>query len=413
MAVIGATQLEPVNILGSYVQGLEGARANQLARQREMERQFEVEQQQKLQNALAGGLDITTPEGQAALAKFGPQGIAMAAQGAQLGQFAMQRKQAEREAAKQKLEDIIGMLRADPAQWQTNRIRAGEMGFDVTKIPEKPDQKWISGQLKALIPLRDQLEFELRGRIADVQERQVGVSEREVGIREQEAMGGPKREKPPEGYRWTEAGNLEFIPGGPKDPANIAGTETELPPKVRAKREELYPKATSAFNSATRDIDKQIKTAKELRDHPGLDSITGGIEGRIGSIRGTSTAAQSLYDTLLSRGTLTSLTQLRAASETGGALGNVSNQDANLLRNSVGALDQSQPKETLQEKLDEYISDLEFAKENITDAYNKTYAYRSAKPRNVRGDPSKRRPTDAGGKVATTSSGTSYQILEE
>ena len=195
MAVIGATQLEPVNILGSYVQGLEGARANQLARQREMERQFEVEQQQELQNALAGGLDITTPEGQMALAKFGPQGIAMAAQGAQLGQFAMQRKQAEREAAKQKLEDIIGMLRADPAQWQANRIRAGEMGFDITKIPEKPDQKWISGQLKALIPLRDQLEFELRGRIADVQERQVGVSEREVGIRERDAMGGPKKRK--------------------------------------------------------------------------------------------------------------------------------------------------------------------------------------------------------------------------
>lgn len=187
MAVVGATQLEPVNILGSYVQGLEMGRSNQLARQREMERQFEVEQQQKLQNALAGGLDITTPEGQAALAKFGPQGIAMAAQGAQLGQFAMQRKQVEREAAKQKLEDIIGMLRADPAQWQANRIRAGEMGFDITKIPEKPDQKWINGQLQALIPLRDQLEFELRGRTAEVQQRQVELAERKQRFEESQA----------------------------------------------------------------------------------------------------------------------------------------------------------------------------------------------------------------------------------
>lgn len=413
MAVIGATQLEPVNILGSYVQGLEMGRSNQLARQREMERQFEVEQQQKLQNALSGGLDITTPEGQAALAKFGPQGIAMAAQGAQLGQFAMQRKQAEREIARQKLEDVVGMLRANPRDWAANRVRAGEMGLDLSQIPEQYDPQWVSGQLKALIPLKDQLDFELRGRIADVQERQVGVSEREVGIREREAMGGPKREKPPEGYRWTEGGNLEPIPGGPKDPKNITGTATELPPKVLAKREELYPKATSALRSATRDIDKQIETAKKLRDHPGLASITGGIEGRVGSIRGTSTAAQSLYDNLLAKGTLTSLTQLRAASETGGALGNVSNQDTNLLRNSVGALDQSQPKETFQERLDDYISDLEFAKENVTNAYNETYAYRSARPRSVRGDPSKRRSTDASGKVATTSIGTSYQILEE
>jgi hypothetical protein len=416
MAVIGATQIEPVNILGSYVQGRELGRANQLARQQEMERAFEVEQQQKIQNALAGGLDIRTPEGQAALMKFGPQGLAMAAQGAQLGQYDFQAKQAERAAAREKLGELIGILRfgeKDDKSYAIAYQTAKARGFDMTGVPTTRDPAYLQSQLQSLIPLKDQLDFELRGRIANVQERQVGVSEREVGIRERDAMGGPKREKPPEGYRWTEAGNLEFIPGGPKDPANIAGTATELPPKVRAKREELYPKATSALRSATRDIDKQIETAKELRDHPGLDSITGGIEGRVGSIRGTSTAAQSLYDNLLAKGTLTSLTQLRAASETGGALGNVSNQDTNLLRNSVGALDQSQPKETLQQRLDDYISDLEFAKENITNAYNETYAYRSGRPRNVRGDPSKRRSTDASGKVATTSIGTSYQILEE
>jgi hypothetical protein len=403
MAVIGATQIEPVNILGAYVQGRELGRANQLARQQEMERAFEVEQQQKIQNALSGGLDIRTPEGQAALMKFGPQGLAMAAQGAQLGQYAFQAKQAEQLAARQKLEDAIGMLRSDPTQWSANRARAAEMGMDISKIPEKYDPRWVSGQLKALIPLKDQLDFELRGRIADVQERQVGVAEREVGIRERDAMGGPKREKPPEGYRWTEAGNLEFIPGGPKDPANIAGTATELPPKVRAKREELYPKATTAVNSAIRDIDNQIALAKRLRDHPGLGAITGSIDAITPNIRDVATSAQSDYNTLLSQGTLSSLTRLRAASETGGALGNVSNQDTNLLRDSVGSLSQSQGKEALQNNLNQYISDLEFARDNVQNAYNETYAYRMgageqgtrSKPRQVRGDPSKRKPSDA------------------
>jgi hypothetical protein len=247
------------------------------------------------------------------------------------------------------------------------------------------------------------LDFELRGRIANVQERQVGVSEREVGIRERDAMGGPKREKPPEGYRWTEAGNLEFIPGGPKDPANIAGTATELPPKVRAKREELYPKATTAVNSAVRDIDNQIALAKRLRDHPGLGAITGSIDAITPNIRDVATSAQSDYNTLLSQGTLSSLTRLRAASETGGALGNVSNQDTNLLRDSVGSLSQSQGKEALQSNLNQYISDLEFAKDNVQNAYNETYAYRMgageqgvpSKPRRPRGDPSKRKPSDA------------------
>jgi hypothetical protein len=185
------------------VQGRELGRANQLAQQQEAERTLAMQEQQQLKNALAGGLDIRTPEGQAALMKFGPQGLAMAAQGAQLGQYDFQVKQAERAAARQKLEDVVGMLRANPKDWAANRVRAGEMGLDLSQIPEQYDPQWVSGQLKALIPLKDQLDFELRGRIANVQERQVGVSEREVGIRERDAMGGSKKEKPPEGYRWT------------------------------------------------------------------------------------------------------------------------------------------------------------------------------------------------------------------
>ena len=384
MPVIGATQLEPVNILGSYVQGLEGARANKLAQQ------------------------------QAALAQ---QQQARAEQ-----QFQMQMADRDRELKRQELQEkrdsyaLLGQIAGtavDQPTFDQALATLRDLGVDTTNVSPVFDAKKVKAFRDGTMTEAQRLDLEIRRGTLNVQQIQAKTALAEQNRLTREAMAGPKREKPPEGYRYTEAGNLEFIPGGPKDPANIAGTDTELAPKIRAKREELYPKATSAFNSATRDIDKQIETAKKLRDHPGLDSITGGIEGRIGSIRGTSTAAQSLYDNLLSKGTLTSLTQLRAASETGGALGNVSNQDSNLLRTSVGALDQSQPKETLQERLDEYISDLEFAKENITDAYDKTYAYRSKRPRSVRGDPSKRKPSGTGGQVATTSSGTSYQVLED
>lgn len=406
MAVVGATQLEPVNILGSYVQGAELGSANQLRRRQQAAEEQALLQAQQVQNALAAG-------DRNALMRLGEPGLAAVKT---LNDIQKQDREMQLEGLKTAAQFVTSALE-DPTTYpsayqQALKFMPAEQ-LAAMGITEQYDANALKRVSRSLLSEADRLDAQLRGRIADVQERQVGVAEREVGIREREAMGGPKREKPPEGYRWTEAGNLEFIPGGPKDPANIAGTETELPPKVRAKREELYPKATSALRSATRDIDKQIETAKQLRDHPGLASITGGIEGRVGSIRGKSTAAQTLYDNLLAKGTLTSLTQLRAASETGGALGNVSNQDTNLLRNSVGALDQSQPKETFQQRLDDYIKDLEFAKENVTNAYDETYAYRSARPRNVRGDPSKRRSTDASGKVTTTSSGTSYQILEE
>ena len=55
MAVIGATQLEPVNILGSYVQGAELGRANQLRRRQEAAEAQALLQAQQVQNALAAG----------------------------------------------------------------------------------------------------------------------------------------------------------------------------------------------------------------------------------------------------------------------------------------------------------------------------------------------------------------------
>ncbi len=53
MAVIGATGLEPVNILGSYTQGMDIGRANRLARVQEQQLLRETEQQAQLRNFLS------------------------------------------------------------------------------------------------------------------------------------------------------------------------------------------------------------------------------------------------------------------------------------------------------------------------------------------------------------------------
>ena len=71
MAVIGATQLEPVNILGSYVQGAELGRANQLRRRQEMAEAQALLQAQQVQNALAAG-------DRNALMRLGEPGLAAA-----------------------------------------------------------------------------------------------------------------------------------------------------------------------------------------------------------------------------------------------------------------------------------------------------------------------------------------------
>jgi hypothetical protein len=156
-----------------------------------------------------------------------------------------------------------------------------------------------------------------------------------------------------------------------------AATAEVIDPKIKAKRETLFPKAQMSVLRVERDVDTQIARVQQLKNHPGLAGITGGIQGRIPSFSADSTAAQALFDTILANGTLSSLTELRAASETGGALGNVSNQDTTLLQNSVGALNQAQGVKSFRQALDDYIRDLEFTKQNARSAFDETYSYRN------------------------------------
>jgi len=64
MAVIGATQIDPVNILGSYAQGMEVGRANRLARTQEAAAMRDMQEKAALRNMLTGATekDLTDPE---------------------------------------------------------------------------------------------------------------------------------------------------------------------------------------------------------------------------------------------------------------------------------------------------------------------------------------------------------------
>lgn len=69
MAVIGATQLEPVNVLGSFAGGLEAGRTIAAQRQKEAEA-LRLQRQQEAVNALIGAGALETAEGRNALARM-------------------------------------------------------------------------------------------------------------------------------------------------------------------------------------------------------------------------------------------------------------------------------------------------------------------------------------------------------
>jgi len=77
MAVIGATQLEPVNLLGSYVQGLEGGRQMQAQRAKEAQALAAAQREAAFQNFLSTA-DLSTPEAQNQLLRFGKPGAELA-----------------------------------------------------------------------------------------------------------------------------------------------------------------------------------------------------------------------------------------------------------------------------------------------------------------------------------------------
>jgi hypothetical protein len=183
----------------------------------------------------------------------------------------------------------------------------------------------------------------------------------------------------PAGYRMTPEGNLEAIPGGP--------TTTPLAPKELQKRNADYPAATAAIKGYESKADLFIEDLKKLRDHPGLENITGVIAGRTPSITADGRAAQALYDKIVAKGGFQALQDLRAMSKTGGALGNVSNQEGKQLTQSFAAISQIQDAKDVQAAIDQAIADIEGSKTRTREAYDATYEYRNAAPTSTGGAP--------------------------
>jgi hypothetical protein len=152
-----------------------------------------------------------------------------------------------------------------------------------------------------------------------------------------------------------------------------------LSKKDLQKREMMFPVATQAVETFEAKTDQLEKDLLALSEHKGLDSITGIAAGRAPGITPQGRAAQALYDKIVARGGFKELQDMRAASPTGGALGNVSNQEGAQLRQSFAAIDRRQDAADVQKAITEAISDLKGSKDRVRAAYEMTYEYKGAK----------------------------------
>jgi hypothetical protein len=176
--------------------------------------------------------------------------------------------------------------------------------------------------------------------------------------------------KAPAGYRYTANNELEPIPGGPASPG--------LSPKDIQKREAVFPQATSSVKSFETKSEQFIRELEKLRDDPGLDQITGPIYGRTPSVSREGSRAQSLYDKIFAKGGFQALQDMREASKTGGALGNVSNEEGRRLEKSVvGGLDRTQNIADVKQGINDFIDEIRVSQARVREAYDTTYSYKA------------------------------------
>lgn len=196
------------------------------------------------------------------------------------------------------------------------------------------------------------------------------VVQREAAKRPPPQPREPTAQKAPAGYRFTPSGDLEPIPGGPASPG--------LAPKDIQKREAAYPQATQAVKGFETKSEQFIKELESLRDDPGLDQITGPIYGRTPSVSRAGSRAQALYDKIFAKGGFQALQDMREASKTGGALGNVSNEEGRRLEKSVvGGLDRTQNIADVQQGINNLIEEIRVSQARVREAYDSTYEYRT------------------------------------
>ena len=152
-----------------------------------------------------------------------------------------------------------------------------------------------------------------------------------------------------------------------------------LTPVQRQKLEASYPVATTALKGHQNKTAQFIKDLEELRDHPGLDSITGFVAGNFRGVSGPGRAAVAKYDKVVAKGGFQTLQEMRDMSKTGGALGNVSDKENEQLKKSFAAIDRKQDAADVRIAIDDLIKELQGGVGRLQDAYDLTYEYRTGR----------------------------------
>jgi len=191
-------------------------------------------------------------------------------------------------------------------------------------------------------------------------------------------LGQPRPEQPPVAVIDPKTGKQILVSreealAGRMTP--VSGFEGLAPKEIQS-REAKYPQATIALKTFETKSESFAKDLETLANHPGLSGISGLVYGRTPSVTKEARQAQALYDSIVARGGFQELQDLRASSPTGGALGNVSNQEGQNLRDAFAPINRTQDTADLKSTLLKTASTVRSSKDRLKEAYDLTYDYK-------------------------------------
>jgi len=154
-----------------------------------------------------------------------------------------------------------------------------------------------------------------------------------------------------------------------------------LSPKDIQKREAAYPVAkqsTTTVSATMNQIDATVK--RLLENEKGLNGITGLVYGNTPALTDAARRAAADLKQLKNLAFVQGLTELRAASSTGAAVGNVTNKEGDRFENLKASLETSQSFDDLKASLARLQSQARATRDTVKQTFEDTYSYRNNTP---------------------------------
>jgi hypothetical protein len=299
MAVVGATQLEPVNLLGSFVGGMEAGRANRLARVQEQQALREAEQQAQLRNFLSSA-DLESPEIQNQLLRFGAPGATLAKTLGEMETAKLTRQKTAGDIAKQEREEKRAAL-TDAINFVTSAD-----GPENYAMAYQQALQFMPAEQLAAMGITEKYDEKTLKRVADsllTQEQRLLEEDRQIRRRiDFGNLSARQREQRLAEEKFLREGDLDFqerlerikAAGKYKGEA-LAKAQSDLPGAVERASQALNVIDQMVGKQATVDAQGKV-TDPGTKPHPGFRGAVGaGFGERF--LPGTEAASfQALYD---------------------------------------------------------------------------------------------------------------------